>query len=51
MNMIRGRVSETEVTFDEYSHHALTQELAKLQPGDYWFGILTQPWSCADQRR
>ncbi len=39
MNMIRGRVSETEVTFDEYSHHALTQELAKLQPGDYWFGI------------
>ena len=39
MNMIRGRVSETEVTFDEYSHHALTQELAKLKPGDYWFGI------------
>ena len=25
MNMIRGRVSDTEVTFDEYSHHALTQ--------------------------
>jgi len=39
MNMIRGRVSETEVTFDEYSHHALTQELSKLKPGDYWFGI------------
>ncbi|MDL0429909.1 ABC transporter ATP-binding protein [Marinobacter sp. TBZ242] len=39
MNMIKGRVTDTEVTFDEYSHHALTQELAKLEPGDYWFGI------------
>ncbi|MCK0164560.1 ABC transporter ATP-binding protein [Marinobacter sp. S6332] len=39
MNMIRGRVTSTEVTFDEYSHHALTQELEKLTPGDYWFGI------------
>lgn len=39
MNMIKGRVTDTEVTFDEYSHHALTHELAKLTPGDYWFGI------------
>lgn len=39
MNMIKGRVTDTEVTFDEYSHHALTQELADLSPGDYWFGI------------
>jgi glycerol transport system ATP-binding protein len=39
MNMIKGRVTDTEVTFDEYSHHALTHELAKLEPGDYWFGI------------
>ncbi|HET8849427.1 MAG TPA: ABC transporter ATP-binding protein [Marinobacter sp.] len=39
MNMIRGRVTDTEVTFDEYSHHALTQELSQLSPGDYWFGI------------
>ncbi|MDO3722550.1 ABC transporter ATP-binding protein [Marinobacter sp. chi1] len=39
MNLIRGRVTETEVTFDEYSHHALTQELAALKPGEYWFGI------------
>ncbi|MFT7365754.1 MAG: glycerol transport system ATP-binding protein [Marinobacter psychrophilus] len=39
MNMIRGRVTDTEVTFDEYSHHALTQELSKLMPGDYWFGV------------
>ena len=39
MNMIKGRVTDTEVTFDEYSHHALTQELARLEPGDYWFGI------------
>lgn len=39
MNMIKGRVTATEVTFDEYSHHALTQELARLEPGDYWFGI------------
>ena len=33
MNMIKGRVTDTEVTFDEYSHHALTQELARLEPG------------------
>ncbi|OZB12588.1 MAG: ABC transporter ATP-binding protein, partial [Marinobacter sp. 34-60-7] len=39
MNLIRGRVTDTEVTFDEYSHHALTQELSQLSPGDYWFGI------------
>ncbi|HET8800255.1 MAG TPA: ABC transporter ATP-binding protein [Marinobacter sp.] len=39
MNMIRGRVTDTEVTFDEYSHHGLTRELSKLSPGDYWFGI------------
>ncbi len=39
MNMIRGRVTDTEVTFDEYSHHALTKELRRLAPGDYWFGI------------
>ncbi|MBZ2167718.1 ABC transporter ATP-binding protein [Marinobacter sp. F4216] len=39
MNLIRGRVTETEVTFDEYSHHALNQELAALKPGEYWFGI------------
>lgn len=39
MNMIRGRVTDTEVTFDEYSHHALTKELRRLEPGDYWFGI------------
>ncbi|MDF0749200.1 ABC transporter ATP-binding protein [Marinobacter sp. 71-i] len=39
MNMIKGRVTDTEVTFDEYSHHALTHELAELEPGDYWFGI------------
>ncbi|WP_150912985.1 ABC transporter ATP-binding protein [Marinobacter halotolerans] len=39
MNLIKGRVTETEVTFDEYSHHALTHDLARLEPGDYWFGI------------
>ncbi|MBL3556533.1 MULTISPECIES: ABC transporter ATP-binding protein [Marinobacter] len=39
MNLIKGRVTDTEVTFDEYSHHALTQELARLEPGDYWFGV------------
>jgi glycerol transport system ATP-binding protein len=39
MNMIKGRVTDTEVTFDQYSHHALTLELAKLEPGYYWFGI------------
>ncbi|HTN34180.1 MAG TPA: ABC transporter ATP-binding protein [Marinobacter sp.] len=39
MNMIRGRVTDTEVTFDEYSHHALSGELSVLTPGEYWFGI------------
>ncbi|OEY67658.1 ABC transporter ATP-binding protein [Marinobacter sp. X15-166B] len=39
MNMLRGRVSDTEITFDEYSHHGLTRDLARLAPGDYWFGI------------
>jgi glycerol transport system ATP-binding protein len=39
MNMIKGRVTDTEVTFDEYSSHALTQELTRLPKGDYWFGI------------
>ncbi len=39
MNMIRGRVTDTEVTFDEYSHHALARPLTELAPGAYWFGI------------
>lgn len=39
INLIRGRVSETEVTFDEYAHHPLTRDLAKLSPGKYQFGV------------
>ncbi|WP_323750911.1 ABC transporter ATP-binding protein [Marinobacter sp.] len=39
MNLLRGRVSDTELSFDEDTRHALTQELANLKPGEYWFGI------------
>ena len=39
INLIRGRVTDTEITFDDYAHHPLTKELSKLQPGDYQFGI------------
>ncbi len=39
MNMIRGRVSTTEVTFDEFTRHRLTRKLKQLEPGEYQFGI------------
>jgi len=39
INLIRGRVSETEVTFDEYAHFPLNQDLRQLAPGEYWFGV------------
>lgn len=39
INLISGRVSDTEVTFDEYAHHPLTQDLRRLSPGEYQFGV------------
>ncbi|MBV1789067.1 ABC transporter ATP-binding protein [Marinobacterium sp. D7] len=39
INLIRGRVSDTEVTFDEYAHFPLNQDLRTLAPGEYWFGV------------
>ncbi|MGP4842697.1 ABC transporter ATP-binding protein [Marinobacter sp. 1Y8] len=39
INLIPGRVTETDVTFDNYAHHPLTRELESLTPADYQFGI------------
>jgi glycerol transport system ATP-binding protein len=39
INVIHGRVTETEVTFDDYAHHPLTEELIDIKPDEYWFGI------------
>ncbi|WP_148863104.1 ABC transporter ATP-binding protein [Marinobacter fonticola] len=39
INFMPGRVTETDVSFDEYAHHPLTRELSQLKPDDYTFGI------------
>jgi len=39
INLLPGRVSETEVTFDDYVHFPLNQDLRDLVPGDYRFGV------------
>mgnify|MGYP003637616000 CR=1 FL=1 len=39
INEIKGRVTETEVTFDDYAHHPLTRNLSDLAPGAYQFGV------------
>ncbi|MEQ5834532.1 ABC transporter ATP-binding protein [Marinobacter sp. R17] len=39
INFMPGRVTENDVTFDEYAHHPLTRELSSLSPGHYQFGI------------
>ena len=39
INLIPGRVTDTDVTFDNYAHHPLTRELQSLSPADYQFGI------------
>ncbi|WP_166265720.1 ABC transporter ATP-binding protein [Marinobacter caseinilyticus] len=39
INLIDGRVTATEVTFDECAHHPLTRELERLSPGEFRFGI------------
>ncbi|WP_111496585.1 MULTISPECIES: ABC transporter ATP-binding protein [Marinobacter] len=39
INFMPGRVTENDVTFDEYAHHPLTRELKALEPDAYQFGI------------
>jgi len=39
INMIPGRITKTEVTFDNTVHFPLTSELNSLEEGDYQFGI------------
>jgi len=39
INLIPGRVTESEVTFDETVHFVLNQDLKDLQPGEYQFGV------------
>ncbi|MFT7052859.1 MAG: glycerol transport system ATP-binding protein [Psychromonas sp.] len=39
INMIPGRITKTEVTFDNTVHFPRTSELQSLQEGDYQFGI------------
>ncbi|WP_067218427.1 ABC transporter ATP-binding protein [Marinomonas gallaica] len=39
INVVPGRVSETEVTFDETVHFQLNNDLRPLEPGNYRFGV------------
>ncbi|MEH6451952.1 MAG: ABC transporter ATP-binding protein [Psychromonas sp.] len=39
INMLPGRITKTEVTFDNTVHFPLTSELLSLGEGDYQFGI------------
>lgn len=39
INIISGRVSESEVTFDEQVHFQLNSDLGSLAPGHYKFGV------------
>lgn len=39
INIVHGRVSDTEVTFDETVHFQLNNDLRQLTPGDYKFGV------------
>jgi glycerol transport system ATP-binding protein len=39
INMIEGRITKSEVTFDNAVHFPLTSELLALGEGDYQFGI------------
>jgi glycerol transport system ATP-binding protein len=39
INMIEGKITETEVTFDNNAHFPLSTELKSLDAGDYKFGI------------
>lgn len=39
INIVKGRVSEEEVTFDETVHFRLNNDLRSLTPGEYQFGV------------
>ncbi|RBO86034.1 ABC transporter ATP-binding protein [Marinomonas aquiplantarum] len=39
INLVPGRVSEEEVTFDETVHFRLNSDLRNLTPGQYQFGV------------
>lgn len=39
MNLMPGRVSDCNVSFDENTRHSLTRELEQLPEGDYLFGV------------
>ncbi|AJQ94138.1 ABC transporter ATP-binding protein [Gynuella sunshinyii] len=39
INVVSGRVTESEVSFDEQVHFPLNQDLRQLQPGKYQFGV------------
>lgn len=39
INLISGFVSESEVTFDEFVHFPLNQDLRGFKPGDYFCGV------------
>ncbi|KGK01047.1 ABC transporter ATP-binding protein [Thalassotalea sp. ND16A] len=40
INLIPGRLSNNEVTFDESVHFPIDQDLSRIPPGDYLFGVL-----------
>ena len=39
INLIRGQVSDAEVTFDSTVHFPLNQDIRGLKPGEYYFGV------------
>jgi len=39
INLIRGFISETEVTFDSTVHFPLNQDIRGIAPGEYFFGV------------
>lgn len=39
INIVPGRVSEEEVTFDDTVHFRLNNDLRRLMPGEYQFGV------------
>lgn len=39
INIVKGKVSDTEVTFDDTVHFPLNSDLRHLTPGDYNFGV------------
>ena len=39
INLIKGRLSEEEISFDAYAYYSMIPELAGLPHGDYSFGV------------